>query len=53
MAKSAAERKKEQRARDKQNDIKQINIRVHKDDESVVKDHATALLEKRLNKTQK
>lgn len=50
MAKSAAERKKEQRERDKELNIKQINIRVHDDDEKAVKDHAQALLEKRLNK---
>lgn len=52
MAKSAAERKKEQRERDKELNIKQINIRVHDDDEKSVKDHAQALLEKRLNKIQ-
>lgn len=51
MAKSAAARKKEQRERDKELDIKQINIRVHIDDEKSVKDHAQALLEKRLKNT--
>lgn len=50
MAKTAAERKKDQRARDQALNIKQINIRVHKDDEKAVKAHAQALLEKRLKK---
>jgi hypothetical protein len=52
MAKTSAERKKEQRERDKVLGIKQINIRVHKDDEDAVKAHAQALLEKRLNMKQ-
>ena len=50
MAKSAAARKKEQRERDKARNIKQINIRVHDDDEKVVKEYAKSLLEKRLIK---
>tara|TARA_R110000737_G_scaffold352807_1_gene400414 strand:+ start:951 stop:1112 length:162 start_codon:yes stop_codon:yes gene_type:complete len=52
MAKTSAERKKEQRERDKELDIKQINIRVHIDDEKAVKEHAQALLEKRLKNNQ-
>jgi hypothetical protein len=52
MAKTSAERKKEQRERDKELDIKQINIRVHIDDEKSVKEHAQALLEKRLKNIQ-
>ncbi|MFL7013703.1 hypothetical protein [Enterovibrio norvegicus] len=51
MSKTAAERKKEQRERDKALNIKQINIRVHVDDEEAVKRHAQALLEKRLKNT--
>lgn len=50
MAKSVKERKKEQRERDDKLDIKQVNIRVHIDDEEAVKNHAQALLEKKLNK---
>lgn len=52
MAKTAAERKKEQRDRDKELNVKQINIRVHQDDEQAVKAHAAALLEKRLKEVQ-
>lgn len=47
MAKTANDRKKEQRERDKAMGIKQINIRVHRDDEKSVKAYAQALLEKR------
>ncbi len=47
MPKSAKERKKEQRERDKAMGIKQLNIRVHKDDEKHVKAYAQVLLEKR------
>jgi ApbE superfamily uncharacterized protein (UPF0280 family) len=48
MAKSASERKKEQRERDKELGIKQVNVRVHVDDEKSVKEYAQALLNKRL-----
>lgn len=51
MAKTAAERKKEQRERDKSLGVKQVNIRVHVDDEDAIKKHAQALLEKRLKNT--
>ncbi|MDE1315515.1 hypothetical protein MEG05_15765 [Vibrio aestuarianus] len=52
IAKSASERKKEQRERDKNLGIKQINIRVHKNDEMSVKNYAKALLDKRLKLAQ-
>lgn len=52
MAKNSTERKRDQRQRDKALKIKQINIRVHEDDEKAVKAHALALLEKRLKNTQ-
>ncbi|MEZ8989243.1 hypothetical protein AB4571_18680 [Vibrio breoganii] len=52
MARTASERKREQRARDKALGVKEINIRVHAEDEKAVKAHAQALLEKRLNKLQ-
>ena len=48
MAKSANERKKEQRERDKEMGIREIAIRVHKDDEAAIKAHAKALLDIRL-----
>lgn len=47
MAKTANDRKKEQRERDKAMGIKQINIRAHQDDEKSIKEYAQALLEKR------
>ena len=50
MPKTAAERKKDQRERDQALNIKQLNIRAHKDDEKAVKAHARALLEIRLKK---
>lgn len=48
MAKTAAERKKEQRERDKELGIKQVTIRVHAEDEEAIKAHAKALLDARL-----
>ncbi|MGR5159232.1 hypothetical protein [Vibrio owensii] len=48
MAKSVNERKTAQRERDKALGFKEINLRIHKDDEKSVKDYAKALLEKRL-----
>ena len=48
MAKSASERKKEQRERDKELGIKQVNVRVHVEDEESIKEYAQALLNKRM-----